>query len=118
MIVGDQPVRSAGANRNAGMGRRADWVGVAIAGDHYWLTQVCQSAKQFAGLSTGQLGALRFQMGCNEPDASRSDCDVSPGISAHEPECCAREVDIEVLAVIAAAAALDPDFGLTSDQDH
>jgi hypothetical protein len=57
-------------------------------------------------------------MGCNEPDVSRSNSDVSPGISAHEPEWYVREVDIEVLAVVAPASALNPDFCPTSDQDH
>src|SRR5512133_693609 len=57
-------------------------------------------------------------MGCNEPDVSISDGDVSPGISTHEPEWCVHEFDIEVLAVVAPASALNPDLCPTADQDH
>ena len=56
-------------------------------------------------------------MGCDDPDVSRSDGDVRPGIPADEPECGVRELDIEVLAVVAATAALDPDSSVASGQD-
>ena len=78
---------------------------------------VFRSVEQFFGLGPGQVGALRLQMS-RDNRFGRANGDISPRVPADERECVVAEFDLQALAEIGAAAALDPDSGVASNQDH